>query len=81
MSSTHEHKPGDPAPATGHYEELNVFGSHTGKTALVTEGEPLRLLIARTQNEAPRLLRRGANAFLSKLGTRVPPLLASSWLV
>ena len=30
-----------PAPATGHYEELNVFGSHTGKTAHVTEGEPL----------------------------------------
>ena len=41
MSSTHEHKPGDSAPATGHYEELNVFGSHTGKTAHVTEGEPL----------------------------------------
>ena len=32
MSSTHEHKPGDPAPETGHHEELNVFGSHTGKT-------------------------------------------------
>ena len=24
-------RPGDPAPATGHYEELNVFGSHTGQ--------------------------------------------------
>ena len=41
MSSAHEHKPGDPAPATGHYEELNVFESHTGKVVHVMEGELL----------------------------------------
>jgi hypothetical protein len=41
MTSTDEHKPGDPAPATGHYEELNVFGSHTGQVVHGTEGEPL----------------------------------------
>lgn len=41
MSSTHEHKPGDPAPETGHHEELNVFGSHTGKVVHAIEGEPL----------------------------------------
>jgi hypothetical protein len=29
---------------TGHYEELNVFGSLTDKTAHVTEGDPLRRL-------------------------------------
>ena len=40
MAST-EHKPGDPVPVTGHYEELNVFGSPTGKVHHATEGEPL----------------------------------------
>ncbi len=37
----YDHKPGDPAPATGHYEELNVFGTPTGKVHHAREGEPL----------------------------------------
>jgi hypothetical protein len=32
---------GDPAPETGEYELLNVFGSPTGKTKHLVEGEPL----------------------------------------
>ena len=41
MSDEEEHQPGDRAPVTAHYEELNVFGNHTGKVVHVTEGEPL----------------------------------------
>jgi hypothetical protein len=36
-----EHRPGDHAPATDHYEELNVFGTHTGRVEFVSEGQPL----------------------------------------
>ncbi len=36
-----EHKPGDPAPASGRYEELNVFGTPTGRVHHAREGEPL----------------------------------------
>ena len=36
-----EHLPGQPANQTGHYEELNVFGSRTGKVTQATEGQPL----------------------------------------
>ena len=41
MPDEEEHQPGDRAPATAHYEELNVFGSHTGKVVYVTEGDAL----------------------------------------
>ena len=33
MFDQKEHQPGDRAPATAHYEELNVFGSPTGSVA------------------------------------------------
>jgi hypothetical protein len=33
--------PGEPAPGSGPYEELNVFGTPTGKTIFVLEGEEL----------------------------------------
>jgi hypothetical protein len=36
-----EHRPGEPAPATGHYEEVNVFGTHTGRAHHAQQGEPL----------------------------------------
>jgi hypothetical protein len=36
-----EHQPGAHAPVTGHYEELNVFGSSTGRVEHVREGERL----------------------------------------
>ena len=36
-----EHQPGGPAPHTGDYEELNVFGSPTGWSRHVRKGEPL----------------------------------------
>jgi hypothetical protein len=36
-----EHQPGDRAPATSHYEELNIFGSPTGTVVHVHEGDRL----------------------------------------
>jgi hypothetical protein len=36
-----EHKPGDRAPVTGPYEELNIFGTHTGTVYSAEQGEPL----------------------------------------
>jgi hypothetical protein len=41
MSDEGEHQPGDRAPATAHYEELNVFGSPTGAVVHVREGDRL----------------------------------------
>jgi hypothetical protein len=37
----HEHRPGEPASRSGQYEELNVFGSRTGRMAHVEEGKEL----------------------------------------
>ena len=39
MPDEEEHQPGDPAPATAHYEELNVFSSPTGAVVHVREGD------------------------------------------
>lgn len=36
-----DHRPGERAPSAGLYRELNVFGSPTGKMALMTEGNQL----------------------------------------
>jgi len=36
-----DHQPGDPAPSSGDYEELNVFGTPTGRVVAVTKGERL----------------------------------------
>jgi hypothetical protein len=41
MADRQEHQPGAHAPTTGHYEELNVFGTPTGKVEHVREGERL----------------------------------------
>jgi hypothetical protein len=38
MAEQQEHQPGAQAPETGHYEELNVFGSRTGRVEHVQEG-------------------------------------------
>ena len=38
-----EHQPGTRAPETGLYEELNIFGSSTGRVEHVREGERLPL--------------------------------------
>ena len=37
----YEHRPGEPASRSGQYEELNVFGSRTGRMAHVEEGKEL----------------------------------------
>ena len=37
MADRQEHTPGTRAPVTGHYEELNVFGSPTGKVEHVQD--------------------------------------------
>ena len=34
-------RPGDLAPATGTYQEHNVFGTETGQMGVVKENEPL----------------------------------------
>jgi hypothetical protein len=36
-----EHQPGTTAPTTGRYEELNVFGTRTGRVEHVREGDQL----------------------------------------
>jgi hypothetical protein len=41
MAERQEHQPGTHAPVTGYYEELNVFGTPTGKVEHVREGERL----------------------------------------
>ena len=34
-----DHVPGEPAPRAGVYEELNVFGTPTGRLAVVAKDE------------------------------------------
>jgi hypothetical protein len=41
MAERQEHQPGTHAPMTGHYEELNIFGTLTGRVEHVHEGECL----------------------------------------
>jgi hypothetical protein len=41
MSRTPTHAPGDPAPVTGDYQQLNVFGTPTGTVVSVGRGEVL----------------------------------------
>jgi hypothetical protein len=41
MAERQEQKPDTQAPATGYYEQLNVFGTPTGKVEHVREGERL----------------------------------------
>jgi hypothetical protein len=36
-----DHLPGEPARHTGQYHELNVFGTHTGRTIEAEQGEKL----------------------------------------
>lgn len=36
-----EHRPGDPAPASGLYHEVNIFGTPTGRSVRLGHGEPL----------------------------------------
>jgi hypothetical protein len=43
MSPEDEHDPGDEAPHTVHYAVLDVFGTPTGMTVHILEGEPLPL--------------------------------------
>jgi hypothetical protein len=39
-----DHLPGEPAPHTGRYDELNVFGAHTGLSIQAERGERLPVL-------------------------------------
>jgi hypothetical protein len=41
MPERQEHQPGSLAPVTGHYEELNVFGTPTKRVQHVRKGERL----------------------------------------
>jgi hypothetical protein len=71
MSDDEEHQPGANAPVTAHYEELNVFGSVTGKTVHVREGE--RGVNGIGQSAAPVLLAgiRGTIRTLNPLSKRL----------
>lgn len=42
--STTEYEPGDSAPASGHFAELNVFGTPTGTVVTMQHGESLPAL-------------------------------------
>jgi hypothetical protein len=41
MTRPSVHVPGQPAPASGTYEQINVFGSPTGVRVTVAQGQPL----------------------------------------
>lgn len=41
MAERLEHQPGSHAPVPGHSEELNIFGTQTGRVEHVREGERL----------------------------------------
>ncbi len=41
MTERPEHAAGEPAPAAGTYEQLNIFGSPTGVRVKMTRGHPL----------------------------------------
>jgi hypothetical protein len=41
MAEREEHGPGTYVPVSGHYEELNIFGSPTGRVEHVRAGERL----------------------------------------
>jgi hypothetical protein len=40
MAERSEHDPGEPAPAEGEYEMLNIFGSPTGIRVNLMHGHP-----------------------------------------
>jgi hypothetical protein len=41
MPHDNDHAPGTPAPATGHYRLVNLFGTPTQHSVHVRHGEPL----------------------------------------
>jgi hypothetical protein len=41
MANDPEHQPGEPAPRTGHYRLVNVFGSSTATRVHAHRGHPL----------------------------------------
>ena len=41
MSQRREHRPGEPAPAAGTYEQVNIFGRPTGIRVDMDHGHPL----------------------------------------
>ena len=43
MSNEEQHQPGDRAPATAHYEELNVFGTQTAPLSMSVKVTRCRL--------------------------------------
>jgi hypothetical protein len=50
----HDHLSGEPARHTGRYDELNVFGTHTGRTIEAESGEKLpKLPIGFTWRHVP----------------------------
>jgi len=78
-----ELEPGDPAPGSGVYERLNVFGTPTGKAAIMAKGESLphapRGFTWRPLSErSPADLRAGAAGYRRMAGTARTATVAES---
>jgi hypothetical protein len=58
MSDEEKHQPGDRAPVTAHYEELNVFGSPTGAVVMFEKVTGFHLHGATSRGGASDLARR-----------------------
>jgi hypothetical protein len=41
IDNANEYAPGDPAPVSGTYAEVNTFGTPTGLHAIAARGQPL----------------------------------------
>jgi hypothetical protein len=54
MTQRAEHDPGEPAPAEGEYEMLNIFGSSTGIRVNLMHGHPIPGSSARAQMDVSR---------------------------
>ena len=58
MADRQEHQPGTHAPVTGHYEELNLFGTPTGRSPSPSPS----LRSVRPQTNAPTMARGGVTS-------------------
>ncbi len=73
-----EFQPGEPAPHTGDYHELNVLGGWTGKIAFLKEGEafpsaPRAFVWQPLSERPPAELRARAREYRSKAETAATP--------
>jgi hypothetical protein len=70
MPERQEHQPGTDAPVTGLYEELNVFGSPTGKVSMCMRASDCRTRHGASVGERSR--RRAARGAGEACQLRLP---------